>query len=473
MFKTIRGKTIGIFAISLFFTCIVALIYWGNVRSIRYKLSLAEHFEDLFNDILEGRRFEKNFMLYKDRNSLDENLFYLGKVERFVDEYSGDIQRIAGGGAFSDFLKDLKEYKGYMLSYAQKLEQKRVDPEAVRARGKAVVEFADALLKTKRHRIHTAIERTTVIPFVFFGIVLILQLVVLHILTRILKPLPLIEQTTEKVARGDFSPIPYECSTGDEICNLVNAFNRMAEELENHQEALVQSRKIAAIGTFSAGIAHELNNPLNNIYLSAETLLEECSNETNPEAKELILDVLNQTDRAAEIVKNLLDFSRKDKPVFTKLNVVEVITKTLKLVQNQIMLMGIELKIRIPEELPAIRGHLRNLQQVFLNLLLNAIHAMPDGGEIVIAATDYSDKFVKIDVSDTGHGIRPNDLEHIFEPFYTTKAVGRGTGLGLAVTYGLVKKHGGYIEVQSEVDAGTTFSVFLPKEELPGEAESE
>jgi len=246
----------------------------------------------------------------------------------------------------------------------------------------------------------------------------------------------------------------------------------MAEELETQQEALVQSRKIAAIGTFSAGIAHELNNPLNNIYLSAETLLDECGDKLDPEDKELILDILNQADRAGEIVRNLLDFSRKDKPSFEELSVHDVINKTVKLVKNQVMLTGIELKIDIPDDLPTIKGNLRNLQQVFLNLLLNAIQAMPNGGKICIEAYDYSDKFVRIDVTDTGHGIKPEDLEHIFEPFYTTKGVGRGTGLGLAVTYGLVKKHGGYIEVESEVGVGTTFSVYLPKNNV-GEGESE
>ncbi len=463
MFKTIRSKTIGIFVISLFFTCIVALLYWGSVRSIKYKMALGEHFEDLLNDILEVRRFEKNFLLYHDMEDLDKNLEYLSKVEKFVDQYQEDIRRIVGEGKCDKFLKSLKEYRLLMSSFKVSSSRDAAGLEKVRGSGKALVDFAINLLETKRKHIHQAINRTTVIPFLFFAIVLALQLLILQLLSRLLEPLSLIKETTKRVARGDFSPIPYECHTKDEICELIHAFNRMAEELETQQEALVQSRKIAAIGTFSAGIAHELNNPLNNIYLSAETLLDESGDKLDPEEKELILDILNQADRAGEIVRNLLDFSRKDKPSFEELSVSDVINKTVKLVKNQVMLTGIELKVEIPDDLPVIRGHLRNLQQVFLNLLLNAIQAMPDGGKISIEAYDYSDKFVRIDVSDTGHGIKPEDLEHIFEPFYTTKGVGRGTGLGLAVTYGLVKKHGGYIEVESEVGVGTTFSVYLPK----------
>jgi signal transduction histidine kinase len=141
-----------------------------------------------------------------------------------------------------------------------------------------------------------------------------------------------------------------------------------------------------------------------------------------------------------------------------------VIDSTVKLVKNQIMLAGIGLERDIPGDVPAIRGNLRNLQHVFLNLLLNAIQAMPGGGSIGVAASQESPDYIRVDVKDTGIGIKPEDLERIFDPFFTTKGVGRGTGLGLSVTYSIVKAHGGYIEVGSELNVGTTFSVFLPVE---------
>lgn len=471
MFKTIKGKIIVIFGISMIFTCVVAVFYWANMHSITYKLDLIEHFGDLFNDVLEIRRFEKNFYLYRNPKSLDENLFYMSKVEQFTKNNSRDIERIAGKDAFDRFLYTLKKYKASILSYKQPVGTKPVPPDDVRNQGKDLVNFSHNLLKTKRDRIHSAIRLTSAVPFIFFGIVILLQIIVLHLLSRLFTPLLLIKHTTEKVAMGDFSPIPYEANSKDEISDIIRAFNKMEKELETNQEALVQSRKIAAIGTFSAGIAHELNNPLNNIYLTAETLLEESCENCTPETKELILDILNQTERAGKIVGNLLDFSRKDEPLFNELTVDEVITKTLVLLKNQIMLMGIEQKLSIPNDLPMIRGNLRNLQQIFMNLLINSIQAMQDGGWIIIEARDYSDKFVKIDVSDTGYGIKPDDLEHVFDPFFTTKSVGRGTGLGLAVTYAMVKKHGGYIEVQSEVGAGTTFSVYIPKSTIKEESE--
>jgi signal transduction histidine kinase len=270
------------------------------------------------------------------------------------------------------------------------------------------------------------------------------------------------QQTTGKIAAGDFSPVEYEGSGEDEISQLLAAFNSMAGELESRQEQLVQSRKIAAIGTFTAGIAHELNNPINNIYLTAETLLEEYEELSPPEGKELVLDVLNQAERASEIVRNLLDFSRSERPSYTLLTIKEVIERTIKLVKNQIMLAGIRVVMDIPTDIPNIRGSSRNLEQVFLNLLVNAIQSMSGGGTIQVRAERHGTDHIRVDIQDTGKGIESEHLQHIFEPFFTTKGVGRGTGLGLAVTYALVKRHGGYIEVASEVGVGTIFSVYLP-----------
>jgi signal transduction histidine kinase len=264
------------------------------------------------------------------------------------------------------------------------------------------------------------------------------------------------------VAKGDYSPTTYEGIYTDEIFGLIGAFNRMAKELEVNQEDLLQARKIAALGTFTAGIAHELNNPINNIYLSAETYVEEYSDQMDADGKELMRDIMVQAERAGDIVKNLLDFSRTERPAFTGLDVQEIIRSTVALVKNQVMLAGIRLEVELPEGLPRVRGNLRNLQQVFMNLLLNSIQAMPEGGEITIGVGAEPPDLVRFDIVDTGTGIKPETLPHIFEPFFTTKGVGRGTGLGLAVTYSIVKRHGGRIEVKSRMEEGSVFSVFLP-----------
>ncbi|MBZ4658993.1 MAG: integral rane sensor signal transduction histidine kinase [Desulfacinum sp.] len=463
MLKTIRARILVMSAISLIFVCSLGIHYWWWMKTVQDKLFLSEQFEDLFNDILEIRRYEKNFLLYSDARSLQESHDYLQRAEQIIQTLRPDIQRVMGEEALKSFLAEFSAYKE--LIYRSSEANSTVSEESVqeiRNHGKRLVDFTRHLLERKRQRIHKALSQSYRFPMAMLAVVtLVLVGVFRFVSTHLLEPLGILRETTSRVAQGDFRPIPYECDSEDEICLLIKAFNRMSEELESNQEALIQSRKIAALGTFTAGIAHELNNPLNNIYLTAEMLLEDHEESLEPEARELVLDILNQADRAADIVKSLLDFSRSDRPSFEKVDVRQVIRQTLRLVKNQLLLTGTHLEVETEEPIPPIRGHRRNLEQVFLNLFLNAIQAMPQGGEITVRLS-CDGKMVRIDVADTGMGIRPEDLEHIFEPFYTTKGVGRGTGLGLSVSYSLIRKHGGHIEVQSQVGAGTTFSVFLP-----------
>jgi signal transduction histidine kinase len=239
----------------------------------------------------------------------------------------------------------------------------------------------------------------------------------------------------------------------------------MAKQLETKQEQLLQSRKMASIGTFTSGIAHELNNPLNNISLTAESLMEDFTEMTKEEASEMMMEILAQADRASQVVKNLLEFSRTERPVLLELSINDVLDRTIKLIKNQIMVTGIQLKRENSKNLPLIQGRNQDLQQVFINILLNSIQAMKDlSGEniITIRTGPGPDGYIRIDFSDTGIGIKPENMKHIFDPFFTTKPVGRGTGLGLSLVYGIIRTHGGYIEVKSEINKGTTFSIYLP-----------
>ena len=283
----------------------------------------------------------------------------------------------------------------------------------------------------------------------------------------LLRPLNKLKITTQRVARGDFRPIPMDPKQLTEISALVAAFNRMAYELDTNHEDLVQARKIAALGTFTAGIAHELNNPINNISLTAETMQELYEEQLDEDGREMVQDIIAQADRAGEIVKNLLDFSRTEHPVLKHLQVRKVIASTTNLLKNQFMVSGVRLEVDIPGDIPPLRGDLRNLQQVFMNLLLNAMHAMPGGGAIAIRARE-AEGMVRIDVEDQGTGIDPEVIQNIFEPFFTTKEVGKGTGLGLSVTYSIVQRHGGRMEVKSEPGKGSVFSVYIPESEKIG-----
>ena len=460
-FSTIRGKIIVIFVACIAFAGIVTGVYSWQVLNLKEKLLLMEQFHGLFEDILEVRRYEKNFMYFREISSLREISLYLDQTSKKAERLAPKITAIVGESGYKKFQADLLRYRTAIEACIRKCGEP--DLVELRAIGTSMVDFTQKLLQEKRKRINEMLRQILILPLAYMGGFVILIIFLFRSLAKsILSRIAFVQKATEEVAKGNFTPIPNSGRTSDEVTQLIDAFNKMAAELESRWEQLVESRKLASIGTFTSGIAHELNNPLNNISLTAETLLEESDTLDKGESKEMILDIINQASRASEVVRNLLDFSRTDAPSLRKLDVKTVIQETIKLVRNQLMIMGVKLELNLPEDILPICGNLHNLEQVFLNLLLNAIQAMPDGGKITISAKQAEEGYVAIEVSDTGVGIKPDALEKIFDPFFTTKPAGRGTGLGLSIVYGIIKKHGGYVEVRSQEGVGTTFTVYIP-----------
>jgi len=211
----------------------------------------------------------------------------------------------------------------------------------------------------------------------------------------------------------------------------------------------------------TSGIAHELNNPLNNIALNTESLLDGFSELSEVQKRRMLEQIYTQVERASSTVRNLLDFTRREAPTFAATSLAKEVRYTARLAGNELTLAGVDLELELGDDLPQVMGNPRNLQQVFLNLILNAIQAMPDGGRIMVRGAVEND-LVRVDISDNGCGIPRERLDKVFDPFFTTKETGEGTGLGLSVSYGIVEKHGGRITVESELGEGTTFSVYLP-----------
>ncbi len=459
--RSIKGKIFVIFAVTfLSISALTAMNFW-NLSTLRTRMVLSERYDDLLNNILELRRFEKNFLIYRDQQNILESKEYLGRIDILVGDLSEDLPQLDGKQPFADFKTTLLDYRHLVDRIA---DGDSAAPEILRNLGKKLTDSADHFRELKRTRIHATIARTSILPFAFFAIFLFPMTLVLWLISHgLLKPLDVVMETTRLVGRGDFRPIRYDGVRLEEISGLIEAFNRMAEELENNQEDLVQARKIAAIGTFTAGIAHELNNPINNIALTAESFREEYINRMDDGCTEMIDDIISQAERAADIVKNLLDFSRTENPVFSKIAPEQILNSTIALVKNQFKMVGLRLETSVSRDLPLVRGNLGNLQQVFTNLLQNAIQATPQGGKIAMhVARSQVQGYISFTVEDTGSGI-PADIQHkIFEPFFSTKEVGKGTGLGLAVSYSIIKRHGGRLEVFSEAGRGARFTVLLP-----------
>jgi two-component system NtrC family sensor kinase len=229
------------------------------------------------------------------------------------------------------------------------------------------------------------------------------------------------------------------------------------EELERR---LVQADKLSSIGLLAAGVAHEVNTPLAVISTYAQMLAKQISGD--PQKAPLLEKIARQTFRASEIVNSLLNFSRTSPTELTLLDLNKTVRETLTLVEHQLKSAGIKVDAALSETLPRMRGNAGKLQQVFLNLFLNARDAMEAGGHLAIA-TSSRDGSVRVTVRDSGAGIAPENLARVFDPFFTTKGARKGTGLGLSVSYGIVREHGGDIEVESEPGKGACFLLVFPE----------
>jgi signal transduction histidine kinase len=346
------------------------------------------------------------------------------------------------------------------------------------------------------------------------------------LLSRVLvKPVRDLVRLTKRISEGDFSQ-QIEVTNKNEMGQLIRSFNRMIERLKENQdnlekyleslesankqlketqEELIRTEKLASIGRFAAGVAHEVGNPLGAILGYTGILKKE---RINPEeSKDYLKRIEDEIERINKIVRELLDFARPSKLEIRQVEINKIIESTLSLLSYQKDFKNIDTRLDLQSNLPVIKGDESQLSQVFINIILNSVDAMPDGGMLQIQTegqvmeylyddrfqraypprrrsdpmeSDYSrlrksdpfptlltkfskgDRLVKVRISDTGSGIKKEDLENIFDPFFTTKAPDKGTGLGLSISLRIVESLGGEIRVESEEGKGTSFEIYFP-----------
>ena len=259
-----------------------------------------------------------------------------------------------------------------------------------------------------------------------------------------------------RALRVNVSVAPFKVGSG-ERCGTIVIVDDVTVRM-GLEEQLQHSEKMASIGILAAGVAHEVNTPLTGISSYTQMLRQQIKNDDPRSA--LLEKIEKQTFRAAKIVNNLLNFSRSSKAEFENLDTNKVLLDVLSLLEHQLERGRIKVRKEL-SDLPLVRGNENRLQQVFFNLILNARDAMPKGGWLTLA-TRAEDDAVVVEVRDTGHGIKPEHVRRIYDPFFTTKGIGRGTGLGLSISFGIVQEHGGAIFVESVPGQGTTFQVALP-----------
>jgi len=271
----------------------------------------------------------------------------------------------------------------------------------------------------------------------------------------------------------------------DEFGRLAQEFNGMIEKLETSQRSLLaeqeerrrmesrlrHAERLASVGRLAAGLAHEIGTPLNVIGGRAERLMRSLP-DYEPAARSLRV-ISAQIDRIARIVRDMLDFARMREPRLTKTEVAPIVGKVLEFMGHRFEEGRVRVDASMPDGPATVAADPDQLHQVFLNLCTNALDAMPDGGTLHVASARVEKRppegkgeslpCVAVTFEDTGTGIAPENLDHVFDPFFTTKGIGRGTGLGLSVSYGIVREHGGWIDVESEPGRGTRLTVYLPE----------
>jgi PAS domain S-box-containing protein len=246
---------------------------------------------------------------------------------------------------------------------------------------------------------------------------------------------------------------------------------RMQSELENTRVQLLQAEKMAALGKLSAGVAHQLNNPIGGITLFAKLILEEYELEEG--AKEDMFRILKEAQRCKDTVKELLEFSRQTGHLIKPNNLNKALSRTLFLLENQSLFQNINITKDLSEELPDVPVDMQQMNHVFMNIILNAAQAMDGCGELTIkTALDKDRRKACIKISDTGPGIPSENISNVFEPFFTTKEEGEGTGLGLSIVYGIIQNHSGNITVESASGKGAVFNIELPLDRVVDEKEN-
>jgi len=326
------------------------------------------------------------------------------------------------------------------------------------------------------------IYKKLLIMYILLGSIFIVLMGIFILRRRIVKPLQNLNYYTKKIAQGNFSE-RITPTGGKELVELSESFNIMAENLEAKQKELaekieelertnkelisaqnevLQTEKLASIGQMASGIVHELGNPISAISGNIDLLIKRIKGEKE---QEIIQRIRNDIDRMDKIIRDLLDFARPGRAQLQSVDIRQSIGSTIELIKTQKGFENIEIMLQAGPDTPMVLADTTLLRQVWLNLFLNSKDAMPSGGKIVIKIRKDPNT-VKVEFSDSGHGIKKEDLGKIFEPFFTTKEPGKGTGLGLTVVQRIIHSMNGKITVESEEGKGTTFTITLPAHQL-------
>lgn len=473
---------------------LISIFAFVEIGFMEKKIVSLETVSEFVDTTLEIRRFEKNYFLYGKSADREENVKYTFKALDLLNSNKEIFETVVSKDKINEIEDKLRQYNKlsenfYSLFIADtKFPERDALENKIRTLGKNIMTAAGniSIIEKTNHK-RTLAKARVFIAALIIAITLMLAAIG-HIISKmVVKPLKQLEDSMKIISEGGLTKL-YVNSNDGEILSLIDTFNKMLQDIELKHQHLIHSEKLASLGTLLSGVAHELNNPLSNISTSCQILSEEIEETDLDYKKQLICQIDEQTVRARNIVRSLLDFSRDKDFSQDPIPLKELVEEVIVFIRNR-LLNKISVVIDIAEDITVLADK-QKLQQVFLNLISNAADAINEQGQISISAKSnalnpvavlplmgldegeciktgrkkciYGGESVDIEIKDTGQGISEEVLHKIFDPFFTTKDVGKGAGLGLYIVHEIVGDHGGCISVKSTAGEGTTFKIRIP-----------
>lgn len=480
---SLRNKILSAYGFSKLVMLVFATVVFADLYYLDRQIEQGKDVTDVREAILEMRRDEKNLFLYRDQVSYDQLMLQVGAARAALDHGRDVFVEIGGEAAFRRMDGLLCDYRAALERYARLDHDAQVAAQpALRAQGHALSELSQDLSRRERRRLTEATRRAGLtLLLTFIGVVVLGLAGGLFLVRRVVRPLRELQTGLVAIDEGRARELRLP-SQDQEIHAFVESFNAMLKHMRQQQDQARRNEKAAALGVLVSGVAHELNNPLSNISTSVQLLLEEGEAADAGMRQLWLSQIDSETERARRIVRRLLDSVRQPKLQLERQPLDELVHSALSLVNRQLppqvqVCVGTtaDIEVQVDRE---------RLQQVFINLIKNAADA---GAEHITLSAEpavwqdelveaghvagdpvvlrQSARAVRIAVEDDGPGIPPEVMAHIFDPFYTTRAAGEGTGLGLYLVEEIVAEHQGCILVDCPPAGGTRFSIWLPLQE--------
>jgi two-component system NtrC family sensor kinase len=481
--SSLRNKILSAYGYSKLVMLAFATIVFADLYFLDRQIEQGQYVTDMREAILEMRRDEKNLFLYRDQVSYEQLMRQIVAASAALDNGHDVFLAIGGVDAYARMHTLLGDYRVALERYALLDPAARIAAQpALRAQGHVLSELSQDFSRRERQRLTEATRRAGFILMLSFFVVVVIGLAGgLFLVRRVVRPLRELQAGLVAIDEGRARALGLP-SKDQEIRAFVESFNAMLKHMRQQQDQARRNEKAAALGVLVSGVAHELNNPLSNISTSAQLLLEE-GEAADAELRQLWLaQIDSETERARRIVRRLLDSVRQPKLQMQRLPLDELVQSALELVDRQLP-QRVQVCVGTTADIE-VEVDRERLQQVFINLIKNAADAgarhitlsaqpaawhddLMEAGQLAgdPAILRQSARAVRIAVEDDGPGIAPEVMAHIFEPFYTTRVAGEGTGLGLYLVEEIVAEHQGCILVDCPPSGGSRFSIWLPLKE--------